>query len=54
MVSGMRTAASAVNQLAKGLPNVATAMQTIGPAATASSSGIRSFGTGDSNKWHPQ
>ena len=46
MGSGMQTAASMVTRLTAGLPLVATAMQQLGPASTASASGVRSFAQG--------
>lgn len=49
MGSGMQTAASMVTRLTAGLPLVATAMQQLGPASTASASGVRSFAQGFSS-----
>ena len=49
MGSGMQTAASMVTRLTAGLPLVATAMQQLEPASTASASGIRSFAQGFSS-----
>ena len=46
MGSGMQTAASMVTRLTAGLPLVATAMQQLGPASTASATGVRSFAQG--------
>lgn len=49
MGSGMQTAASMVTRLTAGLPLVATAMQQLGPASTASATGVRSFAQGFSS-----
>lgn len=46
MGSGMQIAANMVSRLTTGLPLVATAMQQLGPASTASATGIRSFAQG--------